>query len=813
MYFLIIHTGSNFRPDLKKISYILLSSTFSLFAGAFEASRYYYQAEIINLAKDLFWSVHLAKNNRNSVNSNHALVIGQRTLALTSTVKAMFIMEISSVLVGLLREQFSSLGKQEIIRGLKVQLFSCLLQQDFDFFEKHDMWEQRQIIGNAGFVVGQLLDFPVQCLEAIGRTFSAFVILWSKNKKLSMIVFMLLGIKFGVVNALAYLQEYLESSYVVPDLKGKMNNVWKALTQPSAFLTIRTFGREPEEVSHFSSFLQSLDLDEKRKTILYKIFAPLENFLDNVVEMVVLWAGGRMVIANSLAADDDKVHVSKLNTGAPSVSSVSVPTDKVPVEKAMNLGLQKMWGTGLEDNADHKSKSSSSAVGSPLVKPQLVKPDLEDGQTLMAAVGDLPVSSASYSEELGFGDLSAFLIMSKNAFDSARYLRMRAETLGEQVLEPAEKIVALLRFRPKIGLHGPNQQLERKAASTSTNGSVAVDQGEIHGDVVPGVLQLAQTNFAMEFESLAFENVSFSYPSRPSVKVLNRVSFVIKRGESVGILGQTGAGKSSLLLLMLRVYDVDAGSILLNGRNLKSYSPLWLRKHLFGMVGQDLILLERTIKDNIVYGGHISQIEKHEQVYPGSQGESSQRDDGEQGSTDDLLERTFSTHNSSEDHLRRVMKISECHFSRAQFPQGWHTDVGEYGSKLSGGQKQRVAIARALYKNSQVLLLDEATSALDEGTQARIQESLENIRQKSHAQNGAITSGVNNKSEAAPSRINTIITIAHRLSNFRFSDRLIVLKDGRKVEEGSPAELRLKQGGVYAAYCEHGKKAFELINS
>ena len=105
-----------------------------------------------------------------------------------------------------------------------------------------------------------------------------------------------------------------------------------------------------------------------------------------------------------------------------------------------------------------------------------------------------------------------------------------------------------------------------------------------------------------EFESLEFRNVSFSYPARPGVRVLKSVSFSIQRGEFVGILGETGAGKSSIFALLLRLYDPDSGDIVMNGKNLRSYNVVWLRRFFFSVVGQDLVLLERSIKDNVTYG-------------------------------------------------------------------------------------------------------------------------------------------------------------------------------------------------------------------
>eukprot|EP00392_Amoebophrya_sp_AT5.2_P010612 g10677.t1 len=156
------------------------------------------------------------------------------------------------------------------------------------------------------------------------------------------------------------------------------------------------------------------------------------------------------------------------------------------------------------------------------------------------------------------------------------------------------------------------------------------------------------------------------------------------------------------------------------------------------------------------------------------------------------------------------MEIAHCKqtfFDTTKFPQTWYTNVGDYGSKLSGGQKQRLALARALFKPAQVLLLDEATSALDEKTQAEVQTNLEKIRRTTgphHEHVDPVTPAPSGPLESAKtSNGMCIISIAHRLSNFRFANRLLVLRDGKKIEEGSARELLGKKEGIYASYVSY----------
>jgi ABC-type multidrug transport system ATPase subunit len=229
---------------------------------------------------------------------------------------------------------------------------------------------------------------------------------------------------------------------------------------------------------------------------------------------------------------------------------------------------------------------------------------------------------------------------------------------------------------------------------------------------------------------------------------LHGVSFSVSAGEVFGVLGETGSGKSTLAALLLRLYDPEAGRILLDGRDLKDYNPLWLRRHV-AVVSQDTFLPCSSIRENLLYGAS---------------------DLGSQ-------EVPHAIDIDIQDALATAQ--CECFLDPAVFPKGLHTDIGPNGSKLSGGERQRLCIARALLKRPKLLLLDEATSALDEELQWKVQEALQRV----HAETGV-----------------TIITIAHRLSNFRGANRLMVLQKGRVVEIGTPAVLKELSGGVYASY-------------
>jgi ATP-binding cassette subfamily B multidrug efflux pump len=245
---------------------------------------------------------------------------------------------------------------------------------------------------------------------------------------------------------------------------------------------------------------------------------------------------------------------------------------------------------------------------------------------------------------------------------------------------------------------------------------------------------------------VAFDNVSFNYNGER--QVLDGLSLTVRPGEKIGLVGRSGAGKSTLINLLLRFYDVDSGRISIDGQDVSRVTQDSLRS-VIGMVTQDTSLLHRSIRDNIAYGRP-------------DVGEAEIRAAAVRAQADGFIRQLSDSHGRS----------------------GYDTLVGERGVKLSGGQRQRIAIARVLLKNAPILLLDEATSALDSEVEVAIQESLNEIMEGK-----------------------TVIAIAHRLSTIAAMDRLIVMDEGRVIEQGSHAEL-LSQNGVYARLWRHQSGGF-----
>jgi ATP-binding cassette subfamily B multidrug efflux pump len=250
---------------------------------------------------------------------------------------------------------------------------------------------------------------------------------------------------------------------------------------------------------------------------------------------------------------------------------------------------------------------------------------------------------------------------------------------------------------------------------------------------------------------IRFERVNFAYGAAPSAThrpVIDALDLRIRPGEKIGLVGRSGAGKSTIVNLLLRFYDLRDGRVLIDGQDISQVTQHSLRAQI-GMVTQDTALLHRSVRDNILYG----------------------RPDG------------------TDAEMIAAAKRAEAHdfiqtLSDAKGRHGYDAHVGERGVKLSGGQRQRIAIARVMLKDAPILLLDEATSALDSEVESAIQQSLYRLMEGK-----------------------TVVAIAHRLSTIAAMDRLVVLDKGRIVEEGDHASL-LAQGGLYARLWAHQTGGF-----
>ena len=234
--------------------------------------------------------------------------------------------------------------------------------------------------------------------------------------------------------------------------------------------------------------------------------------------------------------------------------------------------------------------------------------------------------------------------------------------------------------------------------------------------------------------SIEYQNVAFSYPTRKDVQVLNGIGFGVPQGQKIALVGSSGAGKSTILQLLLQFYQVDRGQILVDGHNIQDYDLVDYRRNI-AVVPQEVLLFGGSIRENIAYGNI----------------------------------------QADEAAIEEAARLANAWDFISSFPDGLDTLVGERGVKLSGGQRQRIAIARAILKDPAILLLDEATSSLDAESEKLVQDALNNLMEG-----------------------RTSIIIAHRLATIRNVDCIYVLDQGQIIESGTHEELSMKEDGSYS---------------
>ena len=282
-------------------------------------------------------------------------------------------------------------------------------------------------------------------------------------------------------------------------------------------------------------------------------------------------------------------------------------------------------------------------------------------------------------------------------------------------------------------MYGPAKKLSRVNANLQQAIAASERIFELI-DTHTEVIERAEAGPLAPFlQTIEFRDVAFGYDENPS-RILRGVSFSVRAGQMVAIVGRSGAGKTTLVNLLPRFYDVSAGQILIDGVDLRDVTLASLRRQV-GIVTQETILFDDTIASNIAYGAAAA----------------------------------------ARGDIEAAARAAHAHEFIATLPQGYETLIGERGQRLSGGQRQRVAIARALLRNAPILVLDEATSALDTESEQLVQEALANLMMN-----------------------RTSFVIAHRLSTIRRADAIIVLERGRVVEIGRHDDLLAHAAGTYA---------------
>ncbi|CAB3983659.1 Multidrug resistance 1 [Paramuricea clavata] len=334
---------------------------------------------------------------------------------------------------------------------------------------------------------------------------------------------------------------------------------------------------------------------------------------------------------------------------------------------------------------------------------------------------------------------SFILLASAAAFRYAGYLVQNGEMEFEDVMKVVLAVQMGAMMAGQISAFTPDYMKAKIAAARMFK----------IFDRIPGIR--SDSNEGLQVEKteghVEFKNVTFRYPFRQDVKVLHGFNLTVEPGKTVALVGSSGCGKSTAVSLIQRLYDVEMGSVMIDGKDVKSLNVSWLRRQI-GIVSQEPVLFNCSIRDNIAYGDISREI--------------------------------------SEEEIENAAKAANIHDFISTLPKGYDTLVGDKGTLISGGQKQRISIARALIRNPKILLLDEATSALDTESEKIVQEALD---------------------RACVGR--TTLIIAHRLSTIQKADMIAVIKSGNVVEKGTHKKLLEIKGVYYYLQQAQGKASVE----
>ena len=470
--------------------------------------------------------------------------------------------------------------------------------------------------------------------------------------------------------------------------------------------------------------IQSLDMEYFSRTKVGELMTKVLNDPANVNTFILEFFEFLKYIFTAISFLVIAIHTDwKLTIGMFVSAPILMITVKKYSKKLKKSGKERQETTGILNSKLQETLSGIRVIRAFATEKQeihnLKKISLELKKVVMKTVG-YNAKSNSVSEALNYIMVAILLL-----FGGYRILRGRVFTTGD-----------FITIMTSIGsMYTPIRRSANIYNSLSTNIPSIGRIFEIL-DVVPEIADAPDCVKFEEFRSdITFENVDFRYKDNDE-KILKNINLVAKKGETVALVGNSGGGKSTLVNLIPRFFDVDAGMITIDGINVKDYKIKSLRKKI-GIVPQETFLFGGTVLENIKYGNQKASVEE----------------------------------------VIEAAKKANAHEFIEKLEQGYETEIGERGVKLSGGQKQRISIARAILENPQILILDEATSALDNESEQLVQDALEKLMKGK-----------------------TTFVIAHRLSTIINSDKIVVIQQGEIKEVGSHEELLDKDGIYKSLY-------------
>ena len=470
--------------------------------------------------------------------------------------------------------------------------------------------------------------------------------------------------------------------------------------------------------------IQSLDMEYFSRTKVGELMTKVLNDPANVNTFILEFFEFLKYIFTAISYLVIAIHTDwKLTIGMFVSAPILMITVKKYSKKLKKSGKERQETTGILNSKLQETLSGIRVIRAFATEKQEIhnfkKISLELKKVVMKTVG-YNAKSNSVSEALNYIMVAILLL-----FGGYRILRGRVFTTGD-----------FITIMTSIGsMYTPIRRSANIYNSLSTNIPSIGRIFEIL-DVVPEIADAPDCVKFEEFRSdITFENVDFRYKDNDE-KILKNINLVAKKGETVALVGNSGGGKSTLVNLIPRFFDVDAGMITIDGINVKDYKIKSLRKKI-GIVPQETFLFGGTVLENIKYGNQKASVEE----------------------------------------VIEAAKKANAHELIEKLEQGYETEIGERGVKLSGGQKQRISIARAILENPQILILDEATSALDNESEQLVQDALEKLMKGK-----------------------TTFVIAHRLSTIINSDKIVVIQQGEIKEVGSHEELLDKDGIYKSLY-------------